>query len=91
MAALAHGLPIVSTQVSAGGEVDPGLFPMLQDGESALLVPPADPARLAAAVERAMTDPARMARLSTGALALSRQFEWATLAQRHLEAYAELP
>ena len=91
MAALAHGLPIVSTQASAGGKGDPGLFPMLRDDESALLVSPEDPARLAAAVERAMTDPALMARLSAGALTLSRQFEWATLAQRHLEAYAELP
>ncbi len=90
MAALAHALPIVSTQASAGAEADPGLFPTLRDGESALLVPPEDPIRLAAAVERVMSDPTLAARLSAGALALSRQFEWATLAQRHLEAYTEL-
>ena len=67
MAALAHGLPIVSTQASAGSEADPGLFPMLRDGESALLVPPEDPVRLAAAVERVMIDPVLRLRLSQAA------------------------
>ena len=90
MAALTHGLPIVSTQANTGIEVDPGLFPMLRNGESALLVPPEDPLRLAAAVERVMTDPALRARLSEAAITLSKQFEWDTIAARHLEAYRGL-
>jgi len=90
MAALTHGLPIVSTWVSAGVEVDPNLFPSLRDGENALLVPPEDPVRLAAAVERVMTDPALRARLSEAAITLSRQFEWDTIAERHLETYRGL-
>ncbi len=90
MAALTHGLPIVSTQASAGAEVDPDLFPMLRDGESALLVPPEDPVRLAAAVERVMTDPALRVRLAEAAAGLSKQFEWDAIARRHLEVYGEL-
>ena len=40
---------------------------MLRDGESALLVPPEDPVRMAAAVERVMIDPKLRLRLSQGA------------------------
>ena len=35
MAALAHGLPIVSTQPTVDAAGTQGLFPVLQDGESA--------------------------------------------------------
>jgi glycosyltransferase involved in cell wall biosynthesis len=87
---LAHGLPIASTLASAGGETDPGLFPMLRDGESALLVPHEDPVRLAAAVERVMTDPELRVRLSQAAASLSKQFEWDAIAKRHLETYRGL-
>jgi len=90
MAALAHGLPIASTLASAGGEVDPGLFPMLRDGESALLVPPEDPVRLADAVERVMTDPELRLRLAQGEAGLSQQFTWDAIARRHLEVYGRL-
>jgi glycosyltransferase involved in cell wall biosynthesis len=90
MAALAHGLPIVSTQSSGGTEVDPDLFPMLRDGDSALLVPPEDPVRLAAAVERVMTDPSLRLRLSQAALDLAKKFEWDAIARRHLEVYRDV-
>jgi glycosyltransferase involved in cell wall biosynthesis len=90
MAALAHGLPIASTLTSAGIETDPGLFPMLRDGESALLVPPEDPVRLADAVERIMLDPAFRLRLSQGAAGLSKQFTWDAIARRHLEVSSKL-
>lgn len=90
MAALAHGLPIVSTEVPPDVRAGPGIFPMLVDGESALLVPPDDPVRLAAAVTRVMTAPDLRSRLAAAALALSRHFEWETLAGRHLDLYREL-
>ena len=90
MAALTHGLPIVSTQTSAGVEADPGMFPMLRDGESALLVPPEDPAHLAAAIERLMIDPVLRLRLAQGAVGLSKQFTWDAIARRHLEVYGKL-
>ena len=89
MAALAHGLPITSTLTSTGVEVDPGLFPMLRDGESALLVPPEDPARLADAVEQVMIDPALRLRLARAAEGLSKQFTWDAIARRHLDMYGK--
>jgi len=60
---------------------------MLRDGENALLVPPEDPIRLAAAIERVMTAPDLRARLSQAAARLSKQFEWDAIARRHLEMY----
>ena len=90
MAALAHGLPIASTLTSAGVETDPELFPMLRDGESALLVPPEDPIRLADAVEQVMTGLALRDLLSAAAVALSKQFEWSAIARHHLEAYRDV-
>ncbi len=90
MAALAHGLPIVSTEVPAEVRASPGLFPMLVEGKSALLVPPDDPVKLATAVTRVMTEPDLRSRLAAGALKLAHHFEWETLAKRHLEVYREL-
>ena len=90
MAALAHGLPIVSTQAGAQDRTAQQLFPMLRDGDSALLTPPEEPARLAAAVQNVMADPALAARLAAAAQTLAKQFEWDTIARRHLETYGEL-
>jgi glycosyltransferase involved in cell wall biosynthesis len=90
MAALAHGLPIVSTQLPAEVRGAAGTFPLLQDGESALLVPPDDPAQVAAAVTAMMQNPALRARLGQVALDLARRFQWEAIAQRHLEAYRGL-
>ncbi len=87
MAALAHGLPIVSTEVPAEVRASTGPFPMLIDGQNALLAPPDRPETLAAAVTRAMTEPGLRQRLATAARELSHQFEWETLAQRHLAIY----
>ena len=90
MAALAHGVPIISTEAPTEVRAGLGLFPMLEDGRSALLVPPDDPARLTAAVTRVMTDPDLRSRLAAAALTLSHYFEWETLAARHLETYRGL-
>jgi len=49
--AMALGRPVVTT--SAGGSAE-----VVVDGESGFVVPPADPAALAAAVERVLRDPA---------------------------------
>ncbi|QYK41177.1 MAG: glycosyltransferase family 4 protein [Paracoccaceae bacterium] len=58
--AASQALPLVSTTVSAIPEV-------FADGATALLVPPDDPAALAAALERAFRDPALRARLGQAA------------------------
>jgi glycosyltransferase involved in cell wall biosynthesis len=68
----------------------PGLFPTLADGQNALLAPPEDPHLLAEAVTRVMTEPGLRQRLSSASAALSRAFEWDTIARRHLEVYRGL-
>ena len=91
MAAFAHGLPVVTTVLdSAGGPGDDSagdIFPRLRDGVSALLVPPEDPARLAGAVARLMSESELRAALSEGARQLARRFAWESIASSHLEAY----
>ena len=61
-ARLACGTPLVTAGT-------PGSRELLVDGESALLVPPGDPAALAAAVRRLATDPALRSRVAAGGLA----------------------
>jgi glycosyltransferase involved in cell wall biosynthesis len=90
MAALAHALPIVSTVLTGIPADAIKQFPMLEDGESALLVEPAQPIRMAEAVIRLMTGNALRSHLAAKAAVLSRQFEWETLAQGHLLAYRGL-
>jgi glycosyltransferase involved in cell wall biosynthesis len=98
MAALAHGLPIVTTKIAPEDSfpVDreesdaEAVFPMLRDGESARLVPPDDPQRTAAAVIEVMGDRTLRARLASGAVDLSHRFEWGTIARQHLDAYGKL-
>jgi glycosyltransferase involved in cell wall biosynthesis len=57
--ALACAVPLVSADTPAARE-------LLVDGESALLVPPGDPAALAAALRRLASDPRLRERLATG-------------------------
>jgi glycosyltransferase involved in cell wall biosynthesis len=63
--AIACATPLVTADT-------PGARELLADGESALLVPPGDPAALADAVRRLAADPALAQRLSEGGLATYR-------------------
>lgn len=90
MAALAHGLPIVSTRPPEMAREAADLFPLLHDGASALLVDPDDPAAVAGAVTRLMSDGPLRAHLAEAAMELSRQFRWDTIAARHIEMYQRL-
>ncbi|HTO10738.1 MAG TPA: glycosyltransferase, partial [Candidatus Binatia bacterium] len=58
--AMAAGRPVIGTRVGGTPE-------LIEDGESGLLVPRADPAALAAAIERLLDDPALAARLGEAA------------------------
>jgi rhamnosyl/mannosyltransferase len=61
--AMASGVPVVSTDLPTG-------VPWVnQDGVSGLVVPPADPVRLAAALRRLASDPDLRSRLARGAAA----------------------
>lgn len=83
LAVLAHGLPVVTTR--------PALpLPELADGETALLVPPDDPAALAAAVARLAADEALRRRLGEGARRVAAAFGWENIAAQHLALYREL-
>ncbi len=90
LAALAQGLPVVTTTprpayAGEGGGTAP--LPRLRDDENALLVPPDDAGALAGAVARAGCDAALRARLASGARALARAFAWDAIAARHLALY----
>jgi glycosyltransferase involved in cell wall biosynthesis len=91
MAALAHGLPIVTT--SPGEEPSaPTAFrlPRLIDEENVLLVPPEDPSRTATAIQRLMIEPALRERIRQGANKLAGAFRWEDIAARHMEVYRAL-
>jgi len=64
--ALACGAPLVTGDTRAARE-------LLRDGESALLVPPGEPAALAAAVRRLAEDDALSRRIGANGLAVYRE------------------
>jgi glycosyltransferase involved in cell wall biosynthesis len=64
--ALAVGVPVVATRVG-------GIPEIVRDGETGLLVPPADAPALAAAIRALLDDPARAAGLAAAGQALVRE------------------
>ncbi len=87
IAALAQGIPIVTTAPAAG--VYAGL-PEPRDGETLRFVPPDDPAALAGAIRGILGDPSLAARLRAGARAYAAQLTWPAIARQHLALYASL-
>ncbi len=83
MAALAHGLPIVSTRP----RVD---VPELRHGENILLVPPDAPAALAEAIARLTRDAWLRHRLGEGAARLAQDFTWGNIAEKTESLYEEI-
>jgi glycosyltransferase involved in cell wall biosynthesis len=83
--ALACGLPLVATTAGALPEV------VGRDGETGLLVPPDDPLALAAALDRALTDPDLRSRLALAGRARALQrFSWLACAEATAEHYREV-
>jgi len=70
--ALASGVPVVSTLVG-------GVPHIVRDGETALLVPPSDPAAMAEAILRLMREPATAARLRATGLDSVQAYTWAAV------------
>lgn len=77
--AMAAGRPVVATAVGGTPEV-------VTDGETGLLVPAAEPARLADAIAALLADPARARRVGEAARArVERDFSASRMLARHLD------
>jgi glycosyltransferase involved in cell wall biosynthesis len=84
MEGLAYGVPVVCTP--KGVALD-----LIRDGETGLLVPPGDPARLAAAISRLARSPElQRAFAARGPLAVGDRFTFAGNAQGYERAYQEI-
>jgi glycosyltransferase involved in cell wall biosynthesis len=81
--AMAHGKPVVATAVGGVPEV-------VANGRNGLIVPPADPPALAAAIVRVLTDRALRARLIAGAIDTSETFDVRRTATEIEAIYASL-
>ncbi|MGC9333112.1 MAG: glycosyltransferase family 4 protein, partial [Anaerolineae bacterium] len=79
-AALAHGVPIVTTQPRLD-------LPELSPGENIYLVPRQDPPALANAIRKLAGEPAWRQRLREGAKTLSEEFRWDKIAADTLALY----
>jgi glycosyltransferase involved in cell wall biosynthesis len=83
IAALSHGRPVVTTHPAVP-------LAELRDGENALLVPPRDVAALTGAIARLAGESQLRARLSAGAEALGREFDWPAITRQTLGLYRRL-
>jgi glycosyltransferase involved in cell wall biosynthesis len=81
--ALALGVPVVATRVGALPE-------MLEDGASALLVPPELPGELASALIRAFGDAGLRERLADGGRRVAEAHSWPAVAEQTERAFLQL-
>ena len=81
--ALASGVPIVSTDVG-------GVPHIVQDGTTALLVPPRDPEAMARAALRLLENPELSARLAAAGLQQARRYTWNEVAPLIADLYARV-
>jgi glycosyltransferase involved in cell wall biosynthesis len=80
---LAHGLPVIACRVGGNPQ-------LIADGVNGLLVPPADPAALAAAIATVTTDPELRTRMAHAARTAATRYDWAACTQAHLALYRTL-
>jgi len=83
MAALAHGLPVVTTTPAVE-------LPELKHRRNIYLVPPAAPVALAEAVVTLRENPTLREELAAGSLALARAFRWDSIAVATMEMFENL-
>jgi glycosyltransferase involved in cell wall biosynthesis len=79
--AMSFALPVVATRLEAIPEI-------VADGETGLLVPPREPAALAAALGALLADPARARRMgNAGRARAAARFGWARAADAMLDTF----
>jgi phosphatidylinositol alpha-mannosyltransferase len=81
--ALAAGRPLVASDI-------PGYAAVARDGIEAVLVPPEEPAALAAALAGLLTDPVRLKELAAAGRERARRFDWPLVAGEIEEVYREV-
>ncbi|HEX6940051.1 MAG TPA: glycosyltransferase family 4 protein [Longimicrobiales bacterium] len=82
--ALTYGKPVIAS--AAGGITD-----VIRDGETGVLVPPADAGALAHAIEALAADPARARALgAAGRVHVEREFSWPVIIDRLVSLYRGL-
>jgi glycosyltransferase involved in cell wall biosynthesis len=81
--AMAAGKPVIATAISGTAEV-------IVNGETGLLVPPADAAALAAAVRELLSDPLLAQRLARSGRSRVREFSAERMVQSVMQVYDEL-
>ena len=81
--AMACGVPVVATDLD-------GVREIVEDGREALLVPPADPDRLAAAIRRAASDAELRRALTEAGRARVKEFSSDRMVERTLEVYRQV-
>ncbi len=78
--AMAAGLPVIATDVGGARE-------LVVDNLSGLLVPPRDPAALAAAIAAIASSPARRREMGALARRIAERFSWDRCVEEHLALY----
>jgi len=81
--AMASGTPVVASRI-------PGYDETIREGVDGILVPPDDPAGLAAALVRLLADESLRRRLAGAGLSRAQDFAWPKIAQQTLDFYLEL-
>jgi 2-deoxystreptamine N-acetyl-D-glucosaminyltransferase/2-deoxystreptamine glucosyltransferase len=81
--AMQAGLPVVASAVG-------GIPEVVADGVTGRLVPPGDPAPLAAAIDEVLGDPGLAHRLGEAARARAPAYHWERLAEQVLDVYRTL-
>jgi glycosyltransferase involved in cell wall biosynthesis len=90
MAALAHGIPIVTTVGGKQWAVGSNRLPQMESEKNCLLAPPDDASAIANAVARLMDSSDLRTRIGVGARELAQHFTWDKIARQHVELYRRL-